>query len=90
MIDRSLVLKNEVLRLTQAKQTLEIDLKSFPGDTFVVYGTGLIFPIVLDLPDGTRLHWQGPQLKLGKRVLQVPRRGSFRYDAASASLIRID
>jgi len=90
VINRSMVLKNEMLTLMQAKQTLQFDLTTFAGDTFVAYGTGLILPIVLDLPDGTRLHWQGAELKIGERTLKVPQRGSFRYDADSASLIAID
>jgi hypothetical protein len=89
VMNRSLVLKQGVLTLEQAEQTLQFDLAAFPGDTFVVYGTGLILPVVLDLPDGTRLHWQGAKLKVGERKLNVPRSGSFRYDAANHSLIAI-
>jgi hypothetical protein len=85
--DHALALQNGLLKLQQGARTIQIDLDAFPGDTFVVYGTGLILPVVLDLPDGTRLHWRGSQLKLGERILDVPRRGSFRYDAARQQLI---
>ena len=89
-LDRALVLKQGLLTLEQDERTLQFDLAAFPGETFIVYGTGLILPIVLDMPDGTRLVWQGSKLKLGERTLPVPRRGVFRYDAASAKLVASD
>lgn len=85
--DRALLLENEVLLLEQGERKMRVDLSEFAGDTFVVYGTGLVLPIVLDLPDGTRLHWTGPQLRIGETSVSVPKRGSFRYDAKAGALI---
>lgn len=97
-LDRALVLQHGVLTLEQGEQTLQFDLEAGlkgglhtdSDGVFVVYGTGLVLPVRLDLPDGTPLLWTGPKLKLGERTLAVPRRGHFRYDAASASLLAVD
>ena len=88
--DRALVLQQGVLSLEQGEQTLRFDLEASSDGVFVVYGTGLILPVRLDLPDGTPLLWTGPKLKLGEHTLKVPRRGHFRYDTASASLLAVD